>query len=116
MHLEIFYNQIYLNKWITIAYKFPQLVFFTYTKSYMLDYSRIPKNFIIFYSSDWTTEHYSIQLKNHAIMAKDHIKNKDPSALKFKNKKVLICPGSCKKCDYCYTKPEETKLLSFPLH
>ncbi len=115
-----FYNQIYLNKWIIIANKFPQLIFFAYTKSYMLDYSKIPKNFIIFYSSDWTTKHYSVQLKNQAIMMPELKrklkKNNTILNMVFNKQKVFQCPGSCKTCDYCYTKPEETKLLSFPLH
>ena len=111
-----FYNQTYLNKWIKISNNIPTLVFFAYTKSYKLDYSKLPKNFIAIYSSDWTTKHYSVQLKNRAIMIQQRKKDNIQGKLIFNHKVVFQCPGSCKTCDYCYTKPEETKLLSFPLH
>ncbi len=110
-----FYNQTYLDKWIKISNNFPKLIFFAYTKSYMLDYSQLPENFIMIYSSDWTTKNYSIQLKNHAIML-DTRRKDCTTDIKWNNKSVLKCPGSCKSCDYCYTKPKETKLLYFPLH
>jgi len=111
-----FYNQKYLNKWIVIAKTIPELIFFAYTKSYSLDYSKLSKNFIIFYSSDWTTKNYSVQLKNQAIMIQTRKKDHIQVHTKFNNKKVFQCPGSCKTCNYCYIKPEKTKLVSFPLH
>ena len=115
-----FYSQVYLNKWIKIAIKIPKLIFFAYTKSYMLDYSKLPSNFIVFYSSDWTTKHYSVQLKNQAIMMPELKrklkKNNTKLAMEFNKQKVFQCPGSCKTCNYCYTKPNKTKFVSFPLH
>ena len=114
-----FYNQSYLDKWIVIAKAIPKLIFFAYTKSYSLDYN-LPKNFIVFYSFDWTTKNYSIQLKNQAIMMpelKRKLKiNNTKLSMVFNKKKVFQCPGSCKSCDYCYTKPNRLKLVSFPLH
>jgi len=112
-----FYSQVYLDKWIVIATNIPKLIFFAYTKSYSLDYD-LPKNFIVFYSSDWTTKHYSVQLRNQAIMMpelKRKLKNTKLSMV-FNKQKVFQCPGSCKSCDYCYTNPNKLKLVSFPLH
>lgn len=115
-----FYNQDYLDKWIKIATNFPKLIFFAYTKSYSLDYGKLPKNFIVFYSSDWTTKHYSVQLRNQAIMMpelKRKLKiNNTKLSMVFNKQKVFQCPGSCKTCNYCYTKPNKLKLVSFPLH
>lgn len=114
-----FYSQTYLDKWIIIAKTIPELIFFAYTKSYSLDYN-LPKNFIVFYSSDWTTKHYSVQLRNQAIMMPELKrklkKNNTKLSMVFNKKKVFQCPGSCKSCDYCYTNPKTTKLVSFPLH
>lgn len=42
-----FYNQAYLDKWIAIAVACPEKVFYAYTKSLHLDFSRLPANFRI---------------------------------------------------------------------
>ena len=52
-----FFNQDYLDVWFLLAYDFPQLTFYAYTKSWMLDFHSIkPNNFILFYS---TVRHYA---------------------------------------------------------
>lgn len=54
-----FPDQQYVKKWIDIASKLPKVIFFTYTKSYgELDFSNMPKNFIVFQSlgSRWDSK------------------------------------------------------------
>lgn len=55
-----FYSQEYLEKWYKIADRNPRQVFYCYTKSISLDYSKRPKNFIVFLSDDKLRlqEHY----------------------------------------------------------
>lgn len=99
-----FYNQEYLDKWIAIAKALPGVTFFAYTKSYaLLNFSKLPKNFIIRASIDETTPltlkgSYDKLLKA-AVLTKD---GKAPAALG--RTKYYTCPGSCKSCSYCYTK------------
>jgi len=45
-----FYSQIYLDKWIDIANKFPEKTFLMYTQNYKLDYSKIPDNVVLYYT------------------------------------------------------------------
>lgn len=47
-----FYDQQYLNDWFAIAEKNPDIVFYTYTKSIDLDFSKKPRNFVINISDD----------------------------------------------------------------
>jgi len=52
-----FYNQDYLNKWIEIAKACPNTKFLAYTKAWMHDFSQIPENFTVRYSSDISSKH-----------------------------------------------------------
>jgi len=45
-----YYNQEYLNKWIAIARAFPDIIFYSYTKSAVLDFSAAPANFRVTFS------------------------------------------------------------------
>jgi hypothetical protein len=45
-----FYSQAYLDKWSAIAKIFPSVKFLAFTKSFHLDFSRIPANLKIVYS------------------------------------------------------------------
>ena len=45
-----FYNQAYLDKWIEIANQLPDTQFLAFTKSFHLDYSRMPSNLTIIWS------------------------------------------------------------------
>jgi hypothetical protein len=42
-----FYSQEYLNKWVLIAHKNPDIIFYAYTKSLDLDFSKRPANLLI---------------------------------------------------------------------
>jgi len=45
-----FYDQEYLDKWIEIAKAQPKTKFLAYTKSFHLDFLKVPTNMIIYYS------------------------------------------------------------------
>ena len=45
-----FYNQGYLDKWILIALRNPNVKFLAYTQMYNLDYSYVPENITIYFS------------------------------------------------------------------
>lgn len=94
-----FYNQEYLDKWIAIANQMPEVTFFAYTKSYhLLDFSKLPDNFIVRASMDSTTP-LTLRKKYSKLIIAD-IKDHGASLPKG----FFECPGSCKKCTYCYTK------------
>jgi len=45
-----FYSQEYLNRWVTIALAFPNIIFYAYTKANTLDFTGLPSNFRITFS------------------------------------------------------------------
>jgi len=47
-----FYSQAYLDNWFLIAKEFPGLTFYAYTKSFHLDFSGKPSNFVLIASFD----------------------------------------------------------------
>jgi len=47
-----FYNQKYLNAWIRIANANSDVTFLAFTRSFKLDFSKRPSNFIVYYSVD----------------------------------------------------------------
>lgn len=49
------YDQEYLDKWFEIARTLPSITFTTYTKAYMLDWSKKPKNFTVNQSTEAPT-------------------------------------------------------------
>jgi len=46
-----FYNQSYLDKWVSISRQLPEVTFLAYTKAHILDFSNLPSNFILFHST-----------------------------------------------------------------
>ena len=55
-------SQQAIDNWFEIARAFPQLVFLSYTKSFMYDFSQKPDNFSILFSIDATT---TLKLPNY---------------------------------------------------
>lgn len=45
-----FYSQTYLDRWIKIAEKMKDKMFLIFTQAYHLDFSKVPDNFILYYS------------------------------------------------------------------
>lgn len=105
-----FYNQKYLDKWVEIAKRFPDIIFTAYTKSLHLDFTAAKKlkNFVLFASMDPTTPKYmkeanTIQHKAIVIQKGERVP-----------RGYFECPGSCKSCDHCY-KPR-AKSVAFHKH
>lgn len=106
-----FYNQKYLDKWLSIARKHPELTFFAYTKNQRLDFSKRPKNFILLLSDD----NKEFKKEWHffdgvASVSEEHVD---------KVKGGFVCPypvKSCKDCNYCYSNKKEFKHVVFNKH
>jgi Gene product 88 len=91
------YSQEYLNKWLEIATALPLVTFYMYTKSFMLDFSKRPKNLIVRGSIDPSSK----QLEIDAAMKLDGV-----AETRYGKQAAIVpdakeCPGSCKTCDYC---------------
>jgi len=99
-----FYNQEYLNKWIEIMNRFPKLLFTAYTKS-KLDYSKLPKNCILFFSVDESTKPQDLKwyLAQGKRMAYANIAKVPEN--------TIICPAKkkigCGNCRICYSKSKK---------
>jgi len=89
-----FYSQKYLDKWFKVAKFFKDKTFVAYSKS-MLDFSKKPDNFILFFSMDRTTPEYR---------KKWYADNLYKNALAYIDNEKVNCPGSCKTCQRCYDK------------
>jgi hypothetical protein len=100
-----FYSQAYLDKWLEIARALTAVQFYCYTKSYMLDFSPRPLNFVARLSLDPTSN-------SQALAALPGFDGEAWTVPKksIENPDVFTCPGSCKTCDYCL-KPGDVQFL-----
>ena len=97
-----FYSQDYLNKAFQIAIKRPKVFFYAYSKSTKkLNFKNRPKNFRLI---------DSLCLKASKHKAKVIFENDSIP------KGFFVCPGSCKKCNYCFNPKTKNVLVAFPLH
>jgi hypothetical protein len=95
-----FYSQEYLEKWKEIARRFPDLRFTAWTKSWQLDFSKLPENMNVFYSIVKDTIVVNPTIHRYCILDEDgkYLKRKD----------VFVCPyleigkGACEQCWACY--------------
>jgi len=87
-----FYNQKYLNKWIAICKNFPDIKFLAFTKSFHLDFSKVPKNLVIVYSIFPDTKKETIPSKGKFSYA----------GFKPEGEKLFVCPGHCDNCQKCW--------------
>lgn len=110
-----FYNQEYLDKWKLIAYQNPVIIFWAYTRSYMLDFKERSKNFVVFYSIDTSTKHSAPEgVDNVADMCDGELFADLES--KFCWRWNLNKGGSCRECNYCYDGKDEKKHVTFFKH
>ena len=107
-----FYNQKYLNKWIEICKIFPNKKFLAYTQSYDLDFSKKPKNLVVYYSV-WD-DSKNVPKKGLYAYAID---NGNGKLATYKIPKTHLCKKSatltCDECLFCY---EGMGNVSFKLH
>jgi len=100
-----FYNQTYLNKWLEIIKRNPDVQFWAYTKSHMLDFNDLPENLILRYSCDESTINIPLIDLPRAYMGIE---------------KGFTCQGvtrpdevNCGPCKLCFA----TKIpVNFPIH
>ncbi len=84
-----FYSQEYLDKWIAIANRLPDIRFLAFTKCFGLDYSQVPSNLVIYWSI-WP-DTVDAPVKGRFAYAGDcgHDKSVD-------------CAGYCDNCMVCF--------------
>jgi len=109
-----FYSQEYLEKWKKIAKKLPNIRFYAFTKAFELDFSNLPRNFIIIQS-------YGSRYDNK--IDKSRNTSRVIESVKELYKIEYLCPyhdkdfftkcGEC--CDYCFNK-REPKHVAFLRH
>lgn len=105
-----FFGQDYLNKWFSIAKKFPDMVFYAYTKSFHLDFTDKPKNFILIASFDKTTRDIFKAFYNEKMSFFDRtfsIVDKTAPA---------DCIQDCTKCNVCFDLNLAYKDITVNLH
>lgn len=96
-----FYNQRYLNKWIVIAQKFPQITFLAFTKNYKLNFSKIPSNFKLYFSNDPSfvipKRLYSFLQAHTVYSVNDRISN-SKLCLPVNSEHKHYCGSKCNNC------------------
>jgi hypothetical protein len=88
-----FYSQEYLNKWIAICKKLPNVTFLAFTKSFQLDFSECPKNMQIVWSVWPDTDMNALPKTGKYSYAGDCV----PA-----DKIVIECVGHCDNCGICW--------------
>lgn len=102
-----FYSQAYVNKWLEISMEFTGIKFYAYTKSFFLDFSKRPSNFVIKLSLDPTSDSSALGTVGD-FDGVTWISNTGKDIEEFKT-----CGGSCNTCSICW----ETKLnVEFKKH
>ena len=92
-----FYSQAYLDSWFLIAKEFPGIVFYAYTKSFHLEFSAKPSNFVLIASFDQSTTEKAYALYQFRQKYFDNtfrIVQKGASA---------NCIQDCTKCHLCWS-------------
>lgn len=97
-----FYNQAYLNDWFEVAREFPKLTFYAYTKSFQLNFSKKPANFVLIASLDDTTNFRRIKLYNEQKECFDN------AFIVVDRHAEADCIGDCSKCSRCWTQKGQT--------
>jgi len=109
-----FYSQEYLDKWIKITESLPEITFLAYTKSHILDFSKVPNNFIVIHSLNSKWDNLITEKDNRAIII---FKGENEKEYKKKGWKICI-PRKNKcliNCSYCYRRTG-LKQVAFPQH
>jgi len=106
IHVEgEFYNREYFKKWLDIVKKFPNVIFWTYTKNLEIfnNLKEIPKNLYINLSifNDVNKDNLKKSLK---IAEKFNLNLVSNDKNLINNKKIIKCNGYCIKCKACYNK------------
>lgn len=95
-----FYNRRYFEKWRQIAEARPDITFYAYTRNTRVDITRMPANFLVYFSVDRTTEKVNPTARRWARMV-DVDKSSVEHLQEYKSGK--FCKSSkCATCGYCF--------------
>jgi len=103
-----FFSQNYLDNWKLLVAKYPDTKFLAFTKSFHLDYSKLPKNLKIIFSVFKGMNEKSIPLTGSRSYAGEVIG-------KRKNETILNCTGKCDQCGICWQLPNNHSVY-FDIH
>lgn len=92
-----FYNQDYLNKWYTIALNNPGITFYVYTKSFHLNFTGKPANFVLIASFDSSTRDIV------CLTYESKRKFFDNTFTIIDRHASASCIQDCTKCSACWT-------------
>lgn len=92
-----FYNQAYLLKWFMIAMNNPGITFYAYTKSFHLNFSGKPSNFVLIASFDASTRDVS------RLTYESKAKYFDNTFTIVDKKASASCIQDCTICSACWT-------------
>lgn len=92
-----FYNQKYLDKWFLIASVNKSKIFYAYTRSFELDFSQKPDNFVLIASFDITTSE-----KDKALY-QEKKQYFDNTFSIVDKKEIATCIQDCTLCNKCWT-------------
>lgn len=109
-----FYDQAYFEKWVKITKKFPEKIFYAYTKNHTLNFENKPDNMIMLYSYDDRIKdpNFIKSVKKNGFDGIAQVREHD-----YKPKEgETICSGDCKTCDKCYVKSKDMKRVIFIKH
>ena len=106
-----YFSQEYVNIWNEIIALFPDIKFLAFTKSYHLDFSKIPSNLSLIYSVMPDTDNGTVPegIKSYVVFplngkfsAKEY-QYTESQVNEIKDNSV-VCPGSCEDCRLCWHK------------
>lgn len=105
-----FYSQAYVNKWIKIASALPDLIFYAYTRSYALDFSKLQalSNVRLIFSLDDSSCGAAIGAS--ASFARVSVVIGKHQAVELRPD-TIVCPGDCKVCSICSSKNRYRTIL-----
>jgi hypothetical protein len=94
-----FYKQQYADKWIEIAKQTPETKFVVFTRNPEIDFSKRPKNLVVYFSVDKTTpaRNPSLSLTATAFDATREYKHME------KSEHGYVCQSKCKECKACWS-------------
>jgi len=95
-----FYDQGYLDRWIEIAKAQPKTKFLAYTKSFHLDFSKRPQNFVVYWSVMPDTDTSKLPDGPVAYACFDGVDDNPYSVVAHH---VFQCKGQkCHECMHCF--------------
>ena len=107
-----YYSQAYLNLWKEIARLFPNIRFMSFTKCYSFDYSGMPDNMeVIFSTFDNMPKGTSNRIRKKYNKPIAHAGESNPDKAYYND-----CVDDCSQCKICWHLSEENRGVFFHYH